>query len=136
MRIVAVSLISALLVSACSQKSDSAVSPVPQGSVDDGMKPHFELVASDLMGPAVISTNLVGNPHSTIVIDIQLSAAKAAEFGKFTQDHLRQQVQLICDSKVVAEPFVASPITGGRLQVTFSSLEQARVVEELLNKKR
>jgi preprotein translocase subunit SecD len=136
MKITTLSLILVLLASACSHRSERATSPVTPNIAIDSSKPHFELVVSDLAAPAVISTNGVGSGHDTIVISFQLSADKAAEFAKFTQEHLRQQTQLICDSKVVAEPFVASPIAGGRVQVAFSSLEQARVIEELLNKKR
>lgn len=129
-------LILVLLASACSRRGEPVASAVTPNAATGSGKPHFELVASDLAVPAVISTNGIGSGHDTIVIHFQLSAERTAEFAKFTQAHLGQQAQLICDSNLVAEPYIASPIKDGRVQVAFSSLEQARVIEELLNKKR
>lgn len=134
MKLAAMGLVLVLLSSACSRRSEPSPSAVtPNTATGDG-KPHFDLVASDLAAPAVISTNGIGQPQDTVVVNFQLSADKAAEFAKFTQAHLGQQVQLICDSNVLAEPYVASPIKDGRVQAAFSSLKQARVIEELLNK--
>ena len=135
MRITTLILGLVLLTSACSHRNESVKLSVAQPIAVDGGKPHFRLVAADLAAPAVIRTNGVGSGHETLVIHFQLSAGKAAEFARFTQEHLRQQAQLICDSTVVAEPFVATPISDGRVQIAFSSLEQARGVEGLLNKK-
>lgn len=135
MRIATLSLVLILLASACSRRSESDPIPgTPNGAIGS-TKAQFEFVASDLAAPAVMSTNGIGSGHATVVIHFQLSADRAAEFAKFTQAHLRQEAKLICDSKVVAEPFIASPITDGRVQVTFSSREQARETEQLLNKK-
>ncbi|HTX21496.1 MAG TPA: hypothetical protein VMD27_06545 [Candidatus Aquilonibacter sp.] len=135
MKITIFSLVLVLLVSACSHKVEStAPSSLPQIAVD-ASKPHFEFTASDLAVPAEIGTNGVGSGHDTIIINLQLSTGKAAELAKFTQEHTNQQIQLIFDSKVVAEPFVYTPITGGAVQLAFSSLAQAQAVERLLSEK-
>jgi hypothetical protein len=51
-------------------------------------------------------------------------------------DHKNQQTQLVVRSKVVSEPFVVADIPDGRLELAFSSLDEAREVRDWLSNKR
>src|ERR1035441_6757059 len=118
-----------LLASACSHKTESSV---PTNSTN---KPQFTIAAADLAVPAELGTNGVGYGHETIVIHLQFSAAKADEFRKFTREHVKQQIQLLVGSKVVAEPYINAEISGGKSDIAFSSIDQAQPVADSLNKR-
>jgi preprotein translocase subunit SecD len=68
-------------------------------------------------------------------IHLQFTAAKTDEFRKFTREHINQQTQLLVGSKVVAEPYIRSEISGGQADIDFSSIDEARVVADNLNKR-
>jgi preprotein translocase subunit SecD len=96
---------------------------------------QFTIGASDLAMPAALGTNGVGTGHDTIVIHLQFTAAKTDEFLKFTREHMHQQTQLLVGSKVVAEPYIQSEISGGQADLDFSSIDQAQAVADSLNKR-
>src|ERR1035441_10575206 len=120
-----------LLASACSHKTESSV---PTNSTNSTNKPQFTIAAADLAVPAELGTNGVGTGHDTIVIHLQFSAAKADEFRKFTREHVKQQIQLLVGSKVVAEPYISAEISGGKADIACSSIDQAQPVADTLNK--
>jgi len=95
----------------------------------------FTIGAADLAVPAALGTNGVGTGHDTIVIHLQFTAAKTDEFLKFTREHMHQQTQLLVGSKVVAEPYIQSEISGGQADLDFSSIDQAQAVADALNKR-
>jgi preprotein translocase subunit SecD len=102
----------------------------------DPSKPHFTIAARDLAAPVVLATN--SSPtgaNATIVVQIQFTAAKAKAFRAFTRQHLNQQTQLVVGSKVVAEPTILAEIPDGRVDIAFSSFEDALAVRDALNKK-
>jgi preprotein translocase subunit SecD len=99
-------------------------------------KPQFTITPADLAAPAVLSTNnSPSGEHATIVLHLQFTPAKADSFQTFTRKHKGEQTQLLVGSKVVAEPTVAAEISGGRFNLAFSDLDEARAVRDLLSKK-
>jgi len=98
--------------------------------------PQFTIAAADLAVPAVISTNSVGAWHDIIfIIHLQFTAGKADEFRKFTREHIHQQTQLLVGSKVVAKPYVVAEVSGGQVELSFPSIDQAQPVADSLNEK-
>jgi preprotein translocase subunit SecD len=122
-------LILVLFVSACSHKTES--------SVVIGT-PQFQISATDVSTASYQNVtnraDLVA-AHKTAVVDVVFSSSKATEFGKFTQEHLNQQVQILVGSKVVAEPTINSVISSGAIELNFSTPEEAQAVVDSLTKK-
>jgi len=97
---------------------------------------QFTIGAADLAVPAKVSTQAVGGDRDVVsLIHLQFTAAKADEFLKFTREHMHQQTQLLVGSKVVAEPYIQSEISGGQVDLDFSSIDQAQAVADALNKR-
>jgi len=120
------SLILLLFAWACSRKTESAVDS----------KPQFTIAPADLADPPVLATNSSpSGANATVVIHLQFSPAKTDAFRKFTRKHIHQQTQLVVGSKVVAEPFILSEIPDARTDLAFSSLDEARVIKDVLSKK-
>ncbi|HEY5297520.1 MAG TPA: hypothetical protein VIK59_06320 [Verrucomicrobiae bacterium] len=133
MRIATLSLFLILFVSACSHKAgNTATSSTTTGT------PQFSIAASDVSTASIqIATNtpnLVA-AHKTAVVDVQFSIKAAADFQKFTQEHLHQKIQILVGSKVVLQPVVESVISSGELELPFSTPEEAQAVADTLNKR-
>ena len=124
------SLLLVFLASACSRTAQRG-----RSYNLDPSKPQFTIAAADLAAPPVLGTNSApSGAHATIVLRVQFTAARADAFHKFTRDHKNQQTQLVVSSKVVAEPFVVTEIPDGRVELAFSSLDEAREVRDWLIK--
>jgi preprotein translocase subunit SecD len=133
MKNITISLLLVLFVSACSHKTEST----PTTSTD-GSTPQFSIAASDVSSAyvriATNSPNLVA-AHKTALVDVQLSTKAAADFQKFTQEHLNQKVQILVGTNVVAEPVIRAVLSRGELPLSFSTLEEAQAVVDSLSKK-
>jgi preprotein translocase subunit SecD len=125
-------LVISLLASACSHKTGTSA---PTNSASDTNKPQFTIGPSDLAAPAQIATNGVGSGHDTVVIHLQFSTGKSDEFRRFTRDHINQEVQILVGTNVVAAPHIMTEISGGKADLAFSSLDQAKAVADSLNMK-
>ena len=111
-----------LLVAACSQKHESTA------TTSTGM-PQFSVAARDITAASteVVTGRVLSSPtQETAVVHIEFSKAKAEAFRKFTRDHLDKQVQVVVGTKVVAEPVIRSEIPGGKIEVHFSSPDEAQ----------
>jgi preprotein translocase subunit SecD len=130
-KVAVLSVILLLLASACSRTTQRGRSY----SLDPS-KPQFTISPADLAAPPVLGTNSTpSGEHATIVLRIQFTAAKAEAFDKFTRDHKNQQTQLVVRSKVIARPYVAAEIPDGRVELAFSSIDDAREARVWLSKK-
>jgi len=69
------------------------------------------------------------------VVYIELSGAKAAEFRQFTKDHIKQKVQILVGTKVVEEPIIQTEIPSPKIELIFSSPDEARAIADTLSKK-
>jgi preprotein translocase subunit SecD len=117
------SLILVLLVSACSHKTDGSAT---SSSI------QFSIAASDVSAAVVLTR---AGSTTAAVVDVHFSSSKAAEFRKFTEAHLNQQVQILVGTNVVAEPVIRAAITGGKVQLHFATREEAQAVADSLTKK-
>ena len=122
-------LLLVLFISACSHKTDSTVT---------AGTPQFQIAASDVTSasvqPVTGNANLAA-AHKTAVVDVVFSSSMAADFQKFTQEHLNQQVQILVGTNIVAEPMVRSAIPGGEIELSFSTPEAAQAIADILTKK-
>ncbi|MBK9140764.1 MAG: hypothetical protein IPM17_18755 [Verrucomicrobia bacterium] len=64
--------------------------------------------------------------QETAVIHLEFSPEAARAFRAFTRDHLNTQIQIAVGSTIVAEPVIRSEIAAGRLEVHFTSPDEAR----------
>jgi preprotein translocase subunit SecD len=133
MKNLAIALILVLFTSACSRKTETT----PTASTGVGL-PQFVIAASDVMtASAKSATNrpdLIA-AHRNAVVDVQFSSKATADFKKFTQEHLNQQVQILVGSNVFAVTWIRSVHPDGRFQTAFSTLEEAQAVADSLTKK-
>ncbi len=123
------SLLLVLLVSACSHKTESA----PTAGF-----PEFSIAAGDVIGTSVEATtgNVSGSPTQVMyMVHVELSSAKGAEFRQFTKDHVNQQVQILVGAKVIQEPMIAAEIVSPKIDLIYSSKDEAQSVADLLSKK-
>jgi preprotein translocase subunit SecD len=127
------SLLLVLFVSACSNKSETTPTTDTGGS-----PPQFSITASDVSGASVQIANNTPNlvaAHKTALADVHLSPKTAANFQKFTKEHLNQKVQILVGTNVVAEPVIRAELSDGRIPLTFSTPEEAQAVVDYLTKK-
>ena len=128
-----ISLLLVLFVSACSHKTEST----PTTSTD-GSTPQFSIATSDISSASVQtatnSPNLVA-AHKTALVYVYLSTKAAADFQRFTQEHLNQKVQILIGTNVVAEPVIRAVLSRGEFPLSFSTLEEAQAVADSLSKK-
>ncbi|MBM7775429.1 hypothetical protein JOD54_005633 [Actinokineospora baliensis] len=59
------------------------------------------------------------------VVTIKLPAATSALFTKWTTEHVDEQLAIMVDGTLISAPRIASPITGGSLQITGNFTEDA-----------
>lgn len=69
------------------------------------------------------------------VVHIELAGAKAAEFRQFTKNHIKQKVQILVGTKIVEEPIIQSEIPSPKIELIFSSPDEARAIADTLSKK-
>src|SRR6185369_1937321 len=130
-KVAVLSVLLVLLASACSRTTQRG-----RNYGLDPNKPQFTIAPADLAAAPVLGTNSgPSGAHATIVLRVEFTATRADAFHKFTRDHRNQQTQLVVRSKVVAEPFVAAEIPDGRVELAFSSIDEARGVRAWLSKK-
>jgi len=115
MKNASLSLVLVLFVTACSPKAERTGTGSPQ----------FSVVAGDITSASAESA----------VVHIEFSRAKAEAFRKFTKEHLNEKIQVIVGTKVVIEPVVRSEIAGGKIDVSFSSAEDAQEFAAKLSQK-
>jgi preprotein translocase subunit SecD len=111
-------LVSILLITACSPKSERA-------STDSTVTPQFPIAAGDVTSATADST----------VVHIEFSKAKAEAFRTFTKAHVDQKIQVVVATKVVAEPVIRSEIPGGKIDLSFPSAEEAQAFATSLSHK-
>jgi len=123
------SLLLVLFVSACSHKTES---------VTTAGLPEFSIAAGDAVGTSVETTtgSVPASPTQAMyMVHVELSGAKGADFRKFTKDHVGQQVQIVVGTKVVQEPMIAAEIVSPKMDLLYSSKDEAQSVADLLSKK-
>jgi preprotein translocase subunit SecD len=91
-------------LTACSPKSESTGTP------------QFTLAAADIASAS----------SDASVVHVEFSKAKTEAFRQFTKEHLNQKIQVVVGSKVVAEPVIRTEIPLGKIDVSFSSAEEAQ----------
>jgi RNA polymerase sigma factor (sigma-70 family) len=103
------------------------------GGGDQGNQ--FTIAPADLAVPAEIVTRTVPDGRQSVQVHLQFTKAKADEFRKFSRAHINQQTRLLVGSKVVAQPYVRAEITGPEVSLSFSSVDDAQAVVDLLTKR-
>jgi preprotein translocase subunit SecD len=123
------SLLVALLASACSQRTEpTATTGTPRFSVSSG-----DIITSSV---EVVAGRVLASPtQETAVVHIEFSKARAEAFRRFTNEHLDQKVQIVVGRNVVSEPVIRTEIPGGKIEVHFSSPEEARAFAASLSQK-
>jgi len=120
MKTTTLSLILIFLASACASKAQD----VPTA------KPKFVIMAGDVVSTSVeLVTNRV---PSTAVVHLEFTSGKAAEFRKFTQQHLKQTVQILVGTNVVATPVIQSEIPSKKIYLDFPTREEAARISNYL----
>ena len=97
MKTTILSLLLILFASACSHKTESSV------TADTS---QFPMAAGEVVSTSVevVTGRLPSSPtQETAVVHLEFSRAKAAEFRKFTREHLNQKVQIMVGTNVVQE---------------------------------
>lgn len=126
MKTAILTLILTLLVSAC---SDTASSKNTSPNSNASGLPLFDISRGD-----IITFSMETTANKPTIVHLELSKAKAAEFLKFTQNHMMHQTQLVLDGKVVAQPTIIAEIPGPGIDLTFSSVDEARAFANSLTK--
>jgi len=122
-----IGLLLVLFISACSHKTESIVAT--DGSVTTNT-PQFSMVAGDVVSTSVeLVTNGVS---STAIVHLEFTSGKAAEFRKFTQQHLKQTVQILVGTNVVATPIIQSEIPSSKIYLNFSTGDEATRISNYL----
>ena len=68
-------------------------------------------------------------------VHVTLSGAKSAAFRQFTKDHLNQEVQIMIGTNVVQQPVIRAEISSPKIELMFSSPDEARAIADSLSKK-
>lgn len=73
--------------------------------------------------------------HDESIIEIRFNKAGAIKFEKFSKGQVGKQVALVADHKIIMMPFIAEPITNGRIDISGNqSAEEAEsIVKRLQN---
>ena len=129
MKYATLSLMLALTVSACSHKTESTPNA---GST------QFSIAAGDVVSTSVevVTGRVPSSPTQEMaVVHLEFSGAKAAAFRQFTKDHINQKVQIMVGTNVVEEPVIRAEIPSRKIELSFSSPEEARAIADSLSKK-
>lgn len=117
-----------LVVSGCLSKSKTTANGAPE----------FSIRAADVSSAIVqIVTNRpdMSATRRSALVDVRFSSKAAAEFRKFTREHLNQHVRILVGYKVVASPWIRAVIPAGEIELTFSTPEEAQLFADALTKK-
>jgi preprotein translocase subunit SecD len=123
------SLLLVLFLSACSHKTESSVAP---GSTE------FSIAAGDVVTTSVeaVTGRRPSSPTQEMyAVRVTLSGAKSAAFRQFTKDHLNQEVQIMIGTNVVQQPVIRAEISSPKIELMFSSPDEARAIADSLSKK-
>ena len=105
-------------------------------SSDTSALPQFHIVATDVSttSVSVVTGQFPANPTQEVaLLHITLTETKAGEFQKFTQKYVDQKIQVVVLGKVTIEPVVLQEISSGRLDLPYSTSNQAITVAQSLN---
>ena len=118
-------LLLVLVMSACSHKNENN----PAGA------PQFHITASDVTSVSVQPITIVKTGRKLAELDVVLSREKAAEYHQFTQEHLNQRVQVLVGTNLIVDPWIRSADSSGRFETSFSRIEEAHTLADLLTRK-
>jgi preprotein translocase subunit SecD len=100
---------------------------------------HAEEITSLELNVASVSviTDYLGQ-EDNLAIELRLTEASGAAFGRFTKDHVGKRTQIVVGGVVVMEPMIMEPIGGGTLNVAgvFSTSEAERLAASLRQSKK
>ena len=75
--------------------------------------------AGDLINLKIARAEKGHDPrNATPVLDIRLNDGDSRLFGDWSSRHVGAKISIMIDGRVVSEPVLMSPITGGSLQVS------------------
>ena len=130
-----IGLLLILFVSACSHKTEGIVTTDSNVATNT---PQFSMVAGDVISTSVenVTGRMPSSPTQEMsVVHIELSGAKAAEFRQFTKDHINQKVQILVGAKIVEEPNIRSEMPSPKIELEFSSPDEAQTIAHTLSNK-
>ncbi len=115
-----------LVMSACSHQTESkTITDIPK----------FQITASDVKSVSVQPITIVKTGRKLAELDVVLSREKAAEYHQFTQEHLNQRVQVLVGTNLIVAPWIRSADSSGTFETSFSRIEEAQALADLLTKK-
>jgi hypothetical protein len=121
------SLLLVLFVSACSHKTETTVTS-NTGTL------QYSILATDVDSTSVKTlTNGTSAPKTRVIV--VFSDAKAAEFKKFTQDHMNQTVQILVGTNIAATAGIGGVMPGNKIDFDFSTSDEAKKITDYLAKK-
>src|SRR2546426_652718 len=115
MKITISALLVALFACGCSKNAVST---------DVKVLPQFHIINTDVTtaSVSVVTGQITANPTQEVaLLHITLVDSKAAEFQKFTREHLREKIQVLVLGKVTIQPVVLDEISSGQIDVPYSS---------------
>ncbi|MEM9067383.1 MAG: hypothetical protein AAGE52_02725 [Myxococcota bacterium] len=75
----------------------------------------------------------VDNYSGRPVVQVSLREGAAQAFADVTSAHVREKLAIVVDGEVMSAPVIQTPITGGRLQVTFGAASHPLEAHALAN---
>jgi preprotein translocase subunit SecD len=127
MKTTTLSLMLILLASAYASKAQSDAPPA---------KPQFVIMPGDVVSTSVetVTNDVITSApiKETTVVHLDFTSDKAAAFRKFTRQHLKQTVQILVGTNVVATPMIESEIPSRKIYLNFSTPEEATRVSSYL----
>ncbi len=97
--------------------------------------PQFLITASDVSTVSVQPVTSIKTGRKTAELDVVFSSSKTAEFHKFAQEHLKQKVQFLVGTNLLVETRMDPTIASGKLELSYSTLEEAQAVADSLTKR-
>jgi preprotein translocase subunit SecD len=82
--------------------------------------------AGDLLGLKIIKAErgrVIGDNNDT-PLNVRLDDQSGRQFAQWTSRHIGEKVDLLIDGRVVMQPRLLSPITGGSLQIRAISRDE------------
>jgi preprotein translocase subunit SecD len=90
--------------------------------------------AGDLINLKIVKAEKGFDQRPVVVLNMRLSESDSRLFGEWTLRHVGAKVSIMIDGRVVSEPRLLSPITGGSLQVSgLAESEIDALIPKLLN---
>jgi preprotein translocase subunit SecD len=89
--------------------------------------------AGDLLTLKVVSAAQFVYPgHSELMLTIRIDDDSSRLFAKWTARHVDEKINCLIDGKVVSEPRLFVPITGGSLQIGGLSADEIKTLTRRL----